>query len=250
MRAGGFVVVSAFAIELQTQEGMDGAGQLQSHQWAALPAELAAPFMHGGLKHIRRMTERYFGFRFWGGARRVRGVWRSGEPHLQLRFFHLPGVHGRVLLHAGRLRATGTLDVYRGYHEVRGGALVAPAALAVPRPWPADLPWVAPSAGEFIDSEKLRASYLGIFELRVERQATGCSVHARLVDFPPATHGLAARVWQRAWAPARQVANVAFLQSEIAAAAAGLGHTVHCTVHTRPGIPPRPQFQFDPASRG
>ncbi len=239
--------MTAVPIHVHAQEGVDSQGCLQSHAWAELPSDLAAPFLSGGLKRVRRMAERYCGFRFWEGGRRVRGSWRAGEPHLRLHFFRVPGVHGRDLVHLGRLRSTGTRDVYRGYHEVRSGTLVAPEAIAAHRPWPDDLPWVAPTAGEFIDSENQRNSYLGIFELRVERSVTGCVLHAMLVDLPPAERGLAGRIWKQPWAPLCSRANTAFLQQEIAAAAGELGHTIRFELHPRVGVPARPRFQFDAA---
>src|SRR5262245_10451466 len=133
-----------FAVPLFSQEGMDEASRLQSHQWAEVPAELTSPFMTGGLKKVRRMAESYFSYRFGAGSANVRGVWRAGEPTMLLRFHRIPFLHGRSLVRLGRLRSTGTLDVYRGYHEIRGGDAVAPAAVLEHRPWPDDMPWVAP----------------------------------------------------------------------------------------------------------
>jgi hypothetical protein len=239
--------VNEFPIVVFTQEAADPKGYLQSHVWAELPAAIAGPFLSGGLKLVRRMSERYFSYRFLDGARRVRATWRSGEPHLQWRFYHLPGLDGRELIHAGRFRTTGTRDVYRGFHEVRGGALVDPAAVAARRPWPDDMPWVAPSAGEFISAEKARSSYLGIFELRVERSDTGCVLHAWLVDFPPAAGRLATHIWKQAWAPLRGAASAEFLRREIGASAHEQELAVRFETQARAGVPARPRFLFDPA---
>lgn len=229
---------------MHSQEALDADGRWQSHQWAELPAPVAAPFIDGGLKHVRRMTERYCSYGFLTGARRVRGTWRAGEPHLCLRFYHVPGVHGRELVHLGRLRLGGTLDVYRGYHAVRGGKMVA--AEGQPN-WPADIPWVAPSAGEFIETERGASCYRGLFEIRVQRRASGCELHTLLVDVPPAATGLAARLWKQPWAPLGSAANVAFLQHEIAAAARAQGAAVHFQPRPHSGVPERPRFHFDPA---
>jgi hypothetical protein len=232
-------------VRLFSQEGCDARGQLQSHQWAELPAELAGAYMSGGLKKVRRLAELYFTFRFSEAKRRVSGRWRSGEPHMSLRFYRLPGLDGRLLVHLGRLRSTGTRDVYRGFLEVRGGEMVSPAAVLESRPWPEDIPWVAPSAGEFIDSEKARSSYLGIFEFRIQRTATGCSLHTLLVDFPPTETGFGAKLWAKPWQPMRRAANLAYLRREVEATASELGHTVRFEVEDRPGAPVRPPFRFD-----
>src|SRR5678816_1191654 len=80
-----------FSIRIFAAEGLDAAGHLQSHQYAEIPAELTGPYMSGGLKKIRRLAEGYFSFRFSSASRRVRGRWHSGEPHLELQFYHLPG---------------------------------------------------------------------------------------------------------------------------------------------------------------
>ena len=120
--------MAEFSIRLSSQEGRDAHGRLQSHQCAEVPAELAGAFMSGGLKKIRRMAEAYFSFRFSPAAAQVRGVWRSGEPSLRRQFHGVPFVHGRRMVSLGRLRSAGTLDVYRGYHEIRGGEIVSNAA--------------------------------------------------------------------------------------------------------------------------
>ena len=93
--------MSEVVVRLCSQEGRDAEGRLQSHQWAELPAELARPYLSGGLKKVRRLTEGYFGYRFWEHARRVHGRWRAGEPHLTLRYYRLPGLHGREIAHLG-----------------------------------------------------------------------------------------------------------------------------------------------------
>jgi hypothetical protein len=237
--------MSDLLVRLFSQEGLDSDGRLQSHQWAEIPAELAGKYLSGGLKRIRRLTEQYLGLHFSPAEKRVRGRWRSGEPHLTLRFYHVPGLHGRNLVHLGRLRSTGTRDVYRGYHEIRGGDVVSPAARLEGRAWPDDMPWVSPSAGEFIDSEKARSSYLGIFEIRVERKAKGCILHTSLVDFPPVQTGFKARLWDKPWQPLRRATNLAFLHREIEATAAELGHTVRFEQQDLPGTPTRQRFRFD-----
>jgi hypothetical protein len=229
-------------VRLCSQEGRDAEGRLQSHQWAEVPVELAGPYMSGGLKKIRRLAEGYFGFRFSESARRVRGRWRSGEPHLLLQYYHLPGLHGREIAHLGRLRSSGTRDVYRGYLEVRGGEMVSGAAILEQRPWPADIPWVAPSAGEFTDSEKQRSSYLGIFEFRIERTSSGCTIHTTLFDFPPAESGFLAKWGTKPWQPMRRAVNLAFLRREIGSTAHELGLTVRFEEQQVPGTPARPRF--------
>jgi hypothetical protein len=235
-------------VRIYSQEGRDAEGRLQSHQWAELPAELAGRYLSGGLKRIRRLTESYFAYRFWPAASRVRGAWRSGEPHLMLQFWHVPGLHGRLLLHLGRLRSTGTLDVYRGYHEIRGGEMLSPAARLASRPWPADMPWVAPSAGEFSDAERQRESYYGIFEIRVQRTRSGCLLHTTLIDFPLAEGGLRASLWSKPWQPMRRAANLAFLHKEIETSAREKGYEVRFEIQDLPGLPERARFRVGAAS--
>jgi hypothetical protein len=238
--------MSELLIRIVSQEGLDNDGRLQSHQWAAIPPELAGVYMSGGLKKVRRLAEGYFSYRFSEpAAKKVRARWHSGEPHLDLLYYHVPGLHGRGLARLGRLRSTGTRDVYRGYHEVRGGQMVSPAARVERRSWPDDMPWVAPSAGEFIDSELEKSSYLGIFELRVERTPTGCNLHTVLIDFPPVTSGFNANLWQKPWQPMRSTANIEFLRRELTSAAKSLDHTVRFEVEERAGTPERLQFRFD-----
>jgi hypothetical protein len=237
--------VATFDVRVFGQEGFDADGRLQSHQWAEVPAELTGPFMTGGLKKVRRMMEAYFSYRFGAGAARVRGVWRSGEPTLRLRFHRIPFLHGRPLVRLGRLRSTGTLDVYRGYHEIRAGDSVAPAAVLERRPWPADMPWVAPSAGEFIDSEKQRAAYLGIFEIRVERASAGCVLHTALVDFPAVRRGIKAAFVDKPWTPLRQQCNLEFLRTQVQQVAHELGHQVRFESAALAGTPARLRFNFD-----
>jgi len=237
--------MAEIVVRVCSQEGFDAKGRFQSHQWAELPAELAGTYMSGGLKKVRRLAELYFTFRFSEAQRRIKGRWHSGEPHLSLRFYHVPGVHGRLLVHLGRLRSTGTRDVYRGFLEIRGGESVSPAAVVESRPWPDDIPWVSPSAGEFIDSEKAKSSYLGIFEFRVQRTASGCSLHTLLVDFSPSETGLGARLWSKSWQPLRRSTNLAYLRREIEASAKELGHSVRFVEEDQPGAPARPAFRFD-----
>lgn len=232
-------------IHLFSQEGLDAEGRLQSHQWAEVPPEIAGVYLAGGLKKIRRLTEGYLGFAGApAAAARVRGRWRAGEPHLLLRFHRVPFVHGKLLLHLGRLRQTGTRDVYRGWHEIHGGEMVSDAATLDGRPWPADIPWAAPSAGEFLDSEEQRRTYLGIFEIRIERAALGCTLHALLVDFPPVERGFRASLWEKPWAPLRHRTNLDFLRSELAATAHAAGHDVRFELVERPGTPARARFDF------
>lgn len=237
--------MAEFSIRLSSQEGRDAHGRLQSHQCAEVPAELAGAFMSGGLKKIRRMAEAYFSFRFSPAAAQVRGVWRSGEPSLRRQFHGVPFVHGRRMVSLGRLRSAGTLDVYRGYHEIRGGEIVSNAARVLGQQWPADMPWVAPSAGEFVHNEKHTTAYLGIFEIRVERTAQGCAVRTLLVDFPPAERGMAAGWVDKPWAPMRRTANLDFLRAQITGVARDLGHTVTFVIQDLDGTPPRPAFRFD-----
>lgn len=72
------------------------------------------------------------------------------------------------LVHLGRLRVAATADIFRGYMEIIDGDMVSPAAIVAPKPWPDDMPWVAPSAGEFrVQAEHERPPYLGTFEIRV-----------------------------------------------------------------------------------
>jgi hypothetical protein len=107
------------------------------------------------------------------------------------------------------------------------------------------MPWVAPSAGEFIDSELEKSSYLGIFELRVERTPTGCNLHTALIDFPPVTTGFNANLWGQPWQPMRSAANLQFLRREITAAAQSLNHTARFEIEELAGTPPRLPFRFD-----
>jgi len=231
-------------VRLCSQEGLDANRLLQSHQWAEVPAEIANPFMTGGLKKVRRMTEAYFTYRFGAGAAHVRGIWRAGEVTLVRRFHHIPFLHGRRVIHLGRLRSAGTLDVYRGYHEIRGGEGVAPAATVDRRPWPEDMPWVAPSAGEFIDSETDKA-YLGIFEIRVERVGAGCRLHTALIDFPVARQGLGAAAMDQPWSPMRSAANLEFLRAQVQQVAREQGHEVRFLPTALDGTPARLRFQFE-----
>lgn len=232
-------------VRLFSQEGRDAENRLQSHQWAEIPAVLSGPFMSGGLKKIRRMAETYFSYRFTPDGTRVRGVWRSGEPSLRRQFHRLPFLHGRTLVSLGRLRSSGTLDVYRGYHEIRGGRAIAPAAVLARRPWPEDMPWVAPSAGEFTDSEQQKKAYLGIFEIRVERRGDGCTLHTALVDFPATDAGLEAGWLSQPWHPLRRDANLAFLKTQITAVARDLNCRVTFVEEDRSGTPARMSFKFD-----
>ena len=135
-------------VGLHSQQGLDERRRFQSHVWAEIPDEISFVYMTGGLKRVRRIAESYFQYRFSAqDSKWVRGMWHKGEPTFRLRYLETP------LVHLGRLRQTGSVDIYRGHMEVLGGDLVAKEALTSPIPWPNDLPWVAPSAGEF-DIEK------------------------------------------------------------------------------------------------
>ena len=236
--------MSRLQVRLCSQEGIDSSGLLQSHQWAEVPDAIAGPLLTGGLKKIRRMVEIYFTFRFGSGAEHVRGIWRAGEPTLLRRSLPLPFARRRTIVALGRLRSAGTLDAYRGYHEVRGGEAVSPAAQLDRRPWPTDLPWVAPSAGEFIDKEKDRP-YYGIFEIRVERTANGCLLHTYLVDFPLADRGAGAALMDKAWSPLRSTANLEFLRAQVQQLAKEAGIEVALSPVALAGMPKRPRFRLD-----
>jgi hypothetical protein len=232
--------MSQLTVRLYSQQGIDATGSLQAHQWAEVPSEISIAYLSGGLKKIRRMTERYFSYRFSPESKRVRAVWRSGEPHLELRRSRLSLRRRRTLAHLGRLRAAATADIFRGYLEILDGDLIDPAARLAGRPWPADMPWVAPSAGEFdVAAEHERPPYLGTFEIRVQRAPTGCTLHTILQDFPAARRGSAAKLWERPDQPMARTANLDFLQQEIRAAAREAGHDVRFEITDVPGVPER-----------
>ena len=164
----------------------------------------------------------------------MRGLWHSGEPTLRLRYLKMP------LVHLGRLRVAATADIYRGYMEILDGDMVSPAAIAVPKTWPADMPWVAPSAGEFrVLAEDEHPPYLGTFEIRVQRTATGCTLHTILQDFPPVGSGLRGWIWSQPWQPLKRTPNLDYLQRELLATAGAANHTLHFQVEDHPGIPER-----------
>lgn len=220
-------------VQLHSQQALDESGRFHAHQWAEIPDELSVTYMTGGLKRLRRMVETYCAYTFSPEARKwIRASWRRGEPWFRLRYLRVP------LVHLGRLRQAGTIDVYRGQFDVLGGDMVAREAIASPRPWPADLPWVAPSDGEFdIEAESQRPPYLGIFEARVYRRPTGCSVHLFLRDFPPIHAGIKARLWSHPWMPLTRLPNLHFLQADARAIAADEGHTVLFEIHEHDGVP-------------
>ena len=221
-------------VRLHSQEGMDALGGWQSHQWAEVPAELAACYLSGGLKKIRRLAEGYFGYRFSPASKRVRGLWHAGEPTLRLRLLRLP------LVHLGRLRVAATADIFRGYMEILDGDMVSPAAIAVPQPWPADMPWVAPSAGELrVQAEHEHPPYLGSFEIRVQRTAQGCTLHTILQDFPPVGSGLRGWIWSQPWQPMKRAPNLDYLQKELQATARAASHTLRFEIEDHPGLPER-----------
>ena len=220
-------------VTLHSQQGLDERQRLQAHQWAEIPDELSVFYMTGGLKRVRRMVEAYCRYGFSKSAAKwVRPVWRRGEPIFELRWLRTP------LVHLGRLRQAGTVDVYRGHMEVVGGDLVAPEAIASPQPWPDDLPWVAPSAGEFDEKkEVVRPPYLGIFELRVYRRPIGCSLHLFLRDFPPTQHGWKAKLWRREWMPLTRMPNLHFFEAEIRAQARQENLGVQFDLRDHDGVP-------------
>ncbi len=220
-------------VTLHSQQAMDERGRFSCHQWAEIPDELSVVYMTGGLKRVRGMLETYCGYAFTPEATRwVRAVWRRGEPWFRLRYLRVP------LLHLGRLRQSGTIDVYRGQFDVLGGDMVAREAIESPIPWPQDLPWVAPSDGEFdIKAELERPPYLGIFEGRVYRRPTGCSVHLFLRDFPPLRQGIKAKLWSHPWIPLTRVPNLNFLQGDVRSVARQEGHTVLFEMREHEGVP-------------
>jgi len=221
------------SVTLHSQQALDERNRFHSHQWAEIPDELSVAYMTGGLKRVRRMVETYAAYTFAADGRKwVRGLWRRGEPWFLLRYVRRP------LVHLGRLRQTGTNDIYRGHFEVLGGEMVAPDAIGTPMPWPSDLPWVAPSDGEFdIKAESVRPPYLGIFEARVYRQPTGCSVHLFLRDFPPVLSGIRSKLWSQAWMPLTRVPNLHFLQMDVRAIAHQENHSVLFEMREHDGVP-------------
>jgi hypothetical protein len=231
--------MSEFTVRIFEQSGEDDAGRVQVHTWAEVPRELAGVYLTGGLRKIRKLTDAYFSYRFSPrAAKRVRGRWTRGEPSLSLNWYRIPFVHGKQLVRLGRLRSAATNDVYRGYFEILGGEVVSPAAILEHRAWPEDLPWVAPSAGEFdIHNETERPPYLGIFETRVQRTRGGCTLHVLLLDFPATRSGLGARMWQQPWHPMTAQPNLDFLRKEITSAAREGNHTVRFEKRVIAGTP-------------
>lgn len=228
--------MTQLAIRLHSQEGRDARGRIQSHQWAEVPADLAVHYMTGGLKRLRRMVESYFRYRFSPrSCGRVSVLWHHGEPVFRLR----TGLGNPLrLLKLGRLRQTGTVDIYRGHMEILGGPLLDAEATVAHEPWPEDLPWVAPSAGEFdITAENQRPPYLGIFEMRVERQTPGCIVHLALRDFPLNASTMGVWLWNWSRRPLTWRANVDFLERELSCTATEFGHDVLVDVVTHSGVP-------------
>ena len=220
-------------VTLHSQQALDEHGRFQCHQWAEIPDELSVVYMTGGLKRVRRMLETYCGYAFTPEASKwIRAAWRRGEPWFRLRYLRVP------LLHLGRLRQSGTVDVYRGQFDVLGGDMVAREALTSPMPWPDDLPWVAPSDGEFdIQAESVRPPYLGIFESRVYRRPTGCSLHLFLRDFPPIHSGIKSKLWSHPWMPLTRIPNLHFLRGDVRSAARQEHHAVAFEMHEHEGVP-------------
>ncbi|MFQ5599128.1 MAG: hypothetical protein ACE5G2_01090 [Candidatus Krumholzibacteriia bacterium] len=236
-------------ISLHSQQGLDDSERFRSHQWAEIPDELSVVYMTGGLKRVRRMVETYCRYRFSPEASKwVRGTWHRGEPQFRMRYLRIP------LVQLGRLRQTGTVDIYRGHMEILGGDMIAREAIESPEPWPADLPWVAPSAGEFdIKAERERPPYLGLFELRVHRRPTGCSLHLFTRDLPPVRHGLKAKLWARRWQPLTRTPNLQFLEADVRAVAERENHDVQFEIRDHEGVPEplppiRPAEATSPAS--
>lgn len=224
-------------IRVFSQEAVDSSGQIQSHQWAEVPAPISIVYLSGGLKKIRRMVERYFSYRFAPTCKPVRASWHQGEPRLEKRRLWR---RGETLAHLGRLRVAATNDIYRGYMQILAGEMLPPAATLASRPWPADMPWVAPSAGEFdVRLEHERPPYLGTFEIRVQRTALGCTLHTILQDLPAARQGHGAKLANWDAAPLRRSANVEFLKQEIAAAGRESGLETTFEITDRPGVPQR-----------
>ncbi len=115
---------------------------------------------------------------------------------------------------------------------------MAPEAIAFPTPWPADLPWVAPSAGEFdITAEQERPPYLGVFEFRVYRRPSGCSAHVFVRDLPVVRRGFKASLWSRPWMPVTREPNLGALRADVFAAAASVGQQVQFETREHDGIP-------------
>lgn len=220
-------------VTLHSQHGVDEKGRLQTHQWAEIPDELSVVYMTGGLKRVRRIVETYFRYDFQPQLRRwVRCLWHRGEPEFMLRYVK------QSILHLGRLRQSGTVDAYRGHLEILGGGLLDPHASREPMPWPPDLPWAAPTAGEFdIQAEQVRPPYLGVFELRVYRRPSGCTLHLFVRDLPLLRHGLKASLWSRPWMPLTEPTNLGFLRAEISQTALEQNHKVQFEMRSHDGIP-------------
>ena len=221
-------------VTLHSQQALDERGRFQSHQWAEIPDDLSVLYMTGGLKRVRRMVESHSRFADYAPdtARWVRASWHRGQAEMRLRRLGIP------LLHLDRLRQSGTVDAYRGHLDILGGAILAREALASPMPWPDDLPWAAPSAGEFdIQAEQQRPPYLGVVEFRVYRRPGGCSAHLFVRDLPPTRRGLLAWVWSRPWMPFTAAPNLAFLRADVQAAAQESGHRVQFDSREHDGAP-------------
>jgi hypothetical protein len=223
--------MAELSVTLHSQQGIGERERFQAHQWAEVPDELSVVYMTGGLKRLRRFVESYFRYRFSPEASKwVRGAWQRGEPVMQLRYLHTP------LIRLGRLRQAGTVDIYRGHLEILGGDLVAREALDSPQPWPIDIPWVAPSAGEFdVDAET--HPYLGIFEFRVYRRPSGCSLHLFLRDFPPVRRGIKSKLLSKPWLPLARLPNLHFLQWDVRAVAEQEHHAVQFEIRDHEGAP-------------
>ena len=225
--------MSSLVVTLHTQHARDERGRFHAHQWAEIPDDLAVVYMTGGLKRVRRMVEAYTRFESAPEtARWVRGAWRRGQPVLCLRYF------GTTLLMLDRLRQSGTIDAYRGHLDVLGGRLVPPDAIATPLPWPDDLPWAAPSAGEFdIQAEQERPPYLGIVEFRIYRRPSGCSAHVFVRDLPVRRTGFMAWLWRHSWMPLQSQANLAFLRADVQTAAQEQKLSVQFETREHDGVP-------------
>jgi len=225
--------MTSLVVTLHTQQALDERARFHSHQWAEIPDDLAVAYMTGGLKRVRRMVEAFTRFEYAPDtARWVRGAWRRGQPELRLRYL------GPTLLRLDRLRQSGTVDAYRGHLDILGGSLVPSAAITAPLPWPEDLPWAAPSAGEFdVRAEQQRPPYLGVVEFRVYRRPSGCSVHVFVRDLPVPHRGFMAWLWRHAWMPLQSAPNLAFLRADVQIAATEQGQRVQFESQAHDGVP-------------
>lgn len=225
--------MSNLVVTLHSQHGINENGRLQSHQWAEIPDELSVIYMTGGLKRVRRTVETYFRYDFLPHLQRwVRCQWHRGEPEFMLRYVK------QSILRLGRLRQSGTVDAYRGHLEILGGGLLDPRAREDPMPWPEDIPWAAPTAGEFdIEAERVRPPYMGIFELRIYRRPSGCTLHLFVRDLPLLQRGLKASLWSRPWMPLTEPTNLGFLRAEISQTAREADHRLQFEMQHHDGIP-------------